>query len=89
MDRNRRVSCTGCRSWFPSCEARAGSADLAAEPFPFLAGFADAVKGKGFFTSKALGHGQKFSHRFTTAGRFDYLCTLHPTLMAGTIVVSG
>ena len=47
------------------------------------------VKGKGFFTSRALGHGQKFSHRFTTTGRFDYLCTLHPTLMTGTIVVSG
>jgi plastocyanin len=47
------------------------------------------VKGKGFFSSKALAHGQKFSHRFTQAGRFNYLCTLHPTLMVGTVVVSG
>jgi plastocyanin len=47
------------------------------------------VKGKGFFTTRALGHGQKFSHRFTSAGSFKYLCTLHPSLMAGTVVVSG
>jgi plastocyanin len=47
------------------------------------------VKGKGFFSSKALAHGQKFSHRFARAGRFDYICTLHPTLMRGTVVVTG
>jgi plastocyanin len=45
------------------------------------------VKGRGFFSSKALGHGEKFSHRFTKAGRFPYLCTLHPSQMRGTVVV--
>jgi plastocyanin len=47
------------------------------------------IKGKGFFSSKALGHGDRFSHKFTAAGRFSYLCTLHPTLMRGTVVVGG
>jgi plastocyanin len=45
------------------------------------------VKGRGFFSSRALGHGQKFSHRFAAGGRFNYLCTLHPTQMRGTVVV--
>jgi len=44
------------------------------------------VKGSGFF-SRALEHGQKYSFRFSKPGRFNYLCTLHPTLMRGTIVV--
>jgi plastocyanin len=45
------------------------------------------VKGRGFFTSTALGNGGKFSHRFTSPGRFAYLCTLHPSQMRGTVVV--
>jgi plastocyanin len=45
------------------------------------------VKGRGFFSSKALGTGEKFSHRFTKAGSFPYVCTLHPTQMRGTVVV--
>jgi plastocyanin len=45
------------------------------------------VKGPGFFSSKALGKEEKFSHRFTTPGRFAYLCTLHPSQMRGTVVV--
>jgi plastocyanin len=47
------------------------------------------VKGPGFFSTKALGNGQKFSHRFSRAGRFDYVCTLHPGQMRGTVVVRG
>jgi plastocyanin len=47
------------------------------------------VKGPGFFSPRALGHGQKYSHRFSRPGRFDYLCTLHPTQMSGTVVVGG
>jgi plastocyanin len=45
------------------------------------------VKGPGFFSSTALGHGQTFSHRFTKPGRFPYVCTLHPSQMRGTVVV--
>ena len=45
------------------------------------------VKGPGFF-SQALDPGKSYSHRFTTPGRIPYLCTLHPSLMKGTIVVS-
>jgi plastocyanin len=48
---------------------------------------AHTVKGKGFFTAQALAHGDKYSHKFASAGRFNYLCTLHPTLMRGTVVV--
>lgn len=47
------------------------------------------VKGRGFFSSKAFGNGQAFRHRFTRAGRFAYICTLHPTLMRGTVLVRG
>ena len=47
------------------------------------------VKGPGFFSPKALGHGEKYSFRFSKPGRFRYLCTLHPTLMRGTVVVKG
>jgi plastocyanin len=45
------------------------------------------VKGPGFFSSKALGPGQRFSHRFNRPGRFPYVCTLHPTQMRATVVV--
>ena len=47
------------------------------------------VKGPGFFSPKALGHGAKYSFRFSKPGRFPYLCTLHPSLMRGTVVVKG
>ena len=44
------------------------------------------VKGKGFF-SKAIDPGGSYEFTFERAGSFDYLCTLHPTQMSGTVVV--
>jgi plastocyanin len=44
------------------------------------------VKGPGFF-SQAIDPGRRYSYRFARAGRFAYLCTLHPALMHGTVVV--
>jgi plastocyanin len=44
------------------------------------------VKGQGFF-SQAIDPGRSYSNRFTHAGRFPYLCTLHPQQMRGTVVV--
>jgi plastocyanin len=44
------------------------------------------VKGPGFF-SQAIDPGMRYSHQFSTPGRFAYLCTLHPQLMRGTVVV--
>ena len=44
------------------------------------------VKGKGFF-SDGLAPGDSFEHRFTSPGTYDYLCTLHPDTMQGTVVV--
>ncbi|MGH3856778.1 MAG: cupredoxin domain-containing protein [Pseudonocardiaceae bacterium] len=41
----------------------------------------------GAFHSAALNTGQSYSHTFTTPGRFDYLCTIHP-FMLGTVVVT-
>jgi LPXTG-motif cell wall-anchored protein len=42
----------------------------------------------GVWDSGNLTPGQSFSHTFDTAGTFNYLCTIHPTLMTGTITVT-
>ena len=44
------------------------------------------VKGQGFF-SQAIDPGKGYAHRFAQAGSYPYLCTLHPQLMRGTVVV--
>lgn len=40
----------------------------------------------GLFTSGMLNKGMTFSYKFTSAGIFQYYCTLHPN-MTGTIIV--
>ncbi len=42
----------------------------------------------GSFRSPGMGTGATFSHAFSTAGRFDYVCSIHP-MMHGTVVVTG
>jgi plastocyanin len=42
----------------------------------------------GAFKSKALDTDDKFSFTFTTPGRYDYFCALHPH-MTGSIVVEA
>jgi plastocyanin len=41
----------------------------------------------GPFHSPTLNTGQSFHYTFTTAGRYDYLCTIHP-FMTATVVVT-
>jgi plastocyanin len=41
----------------------------------------------GPLNSKALGHGDTFSHTFTRAGTFAYLCSIHP-FMTATVTVT-
>jgi plastocyanin len=38
------------------------------------------------FMSDLLGEGKSFSYTFTTAGTYEYYCTIHPT-MAGKVIV--
>ncbi|HYU60217.1 MAG TPA: plastocyanin/azurin family copper-binding protein [Solirubrobacterales bacterium] len=44
------------------------------------------VKGPGFF-SDGLDTGDSYEHKFTKPGTYDYICTLHPDQMQGTVVV--
>jgi plastocyanin len=46
------------------------------------------VAGDGSFHSPGMGTGATFSHTFSTAGTFDYVCSIHP-MMRGTVVVTG
>ncbi|OMB90492.1 amidase [Mycobacterium colombiense] len=42
----------------------------------------------GSFHSPGMGTGATFTHTFSTAGTFDYVCSIHP-MMRGTVVVTG
>ena len=44
--------------------------------------------GDGSFDSKDLKNGDSFDHTFDTAGTFDYVCGIHPS-MKGKITVTG
>jgi plastocyanin len=41
----------------------------------------------GSFHSPGMGTGATFSHTFSTAGKFDYVCSIHPS-MHGSVVVT-
>jgi plastocyanin len=45
------------------------------------------TEGEGRFDSKDLGTGRRYTRRFTQAGRFEYLCALHPA-MTGKVTVT-
>ena len=40
------------------------------------------VSADGLFRSAALDTGESFSFKFTTAGTFKYVCTIHPRMVA-------
>ena len=42
----------------------------------------------GSFRSPGMGTGATYSHTFATAGKFDYVCSIHP-MMRGTVVVTS
>jgi plastocyanin len=42
----------------------------------------------GSFHSPGMGTGATFTHTFSAAGTFDYVCSIHP-MMHGTVVVTG
>jgi plastocyanin len=44
------------------------------------------VANDGSFHSPGMGTGATFSHTFSAAGTFDYVCSIHP-MMHGTVVV--
>jgi plastocyanin len=41
----------------------------------------------GSFHSPGMGTGASYSHTFSAAGKFDYVCSIHP-MMRGTVVVT-
>ncbi len=45
--------------------------------------------GSGPLNSGNLSTAQKYSFTFTQPGTYNYLCTLHPTLMMGSVTVTG
>lgn len=45
------------------------------------------VASDGSFHSPGMGTGASFTHTFSTAGTFDYVCSIHP-MMHGTVMVT-
>jgi plastocyanin len=45
------------------------------------------VASDGSFRSPGMGTGATYSHTFPAAGKFDYVCSIHP-MMRGTVVVT-
>ena len=45
------------------------------------------VAGDGSFRSPGMGTGNTYTYTFTTAGTYDYVCSIHP-VMHGTVVVT-
>jgi plastocyanin len=43
----------------------------------------------GMFRSGALAQGESYSHTFTQAGTYYYMCTVHPYQTTGQIIVTG
>jgi plastocyanin len=44
------------------------------------------VSGDGLFRSAALDTGESFSFKFTKAGTFKYVCTIHPRMVSTVMV---
>jgi plastocyanin len=42
----------------------------------------------GAFDSGSISQGGTFSHTFDQAGTFEYSCTIHPTIVHGTVIVT-
>ena len=51
-------------------------------------GVIQTTTGPGW-NSGQMGDGQTFTRTFNQVGTFSYLCTIHPTIMAGTITVES
>lgn len=41
----------------------------------------------GLFDSGTIGAGGTYKHKFSTAGTFNYYCSIHQDIMTGTIIV--
>lgn len=47
----------------------------------------NVVANNGSFSSGTLGEGDKYTHVFNTPGTFAYTCTIHGSVMSGSVVV--
>jgi len=56
---------------------------------PHTATSTSAPSGGAFDSGTISAGGGTYSHVFTIAGDYSYLCTFHPTLMTGTITVNS